>query len=213
MMPERKRRVKTGCLTCRQRRVKCDERRPSCQRCEAANISCDGYERPRKLAPPGQSKAKSNFVESEPSRSILPVAVPLITPTINSLTAYPKPHQRARDILGYQQYSSHTVELLFRHEHLSFWRDHLLGAALETEYIFDTVIALGIMHSAVVISCEPDSKSHAVDSRVAAFQKYANALKVVSETCRKCHGQPTETLVAVLLLLTYFEVSELLSRV
>ncbi|CAK7210772.1 hypothetical protein SBRCBS47491_000892 [Sporothrix bragantina] len=32
-----------GCLTCRRRRVKCDERQPHCQRCQKAGILCSGY--------------------------------------------------------------------------------------------------------------------------------------------------------------------------
>lgn len=33
-------RSKNGCATCRQRRVKCDERRPVCQRCTKAEFTC-----------------------------------------------------------------------------------------------------------------------------------------------------------------------------
>ncbi|KAF2756380.1 hypothetical protein EJ05DRAFT_63735 [Pseudovirgaria hyperparasitica] len=32
-----------GCYTCRKRRVKCDERKPTCARCEKANRQCAGY--------------------------------------------------------------------------------------------------------------------------------------------------------------------------
>ncbi|KAL0940545.1 C6 zinc finger domain protein [Colletotrichum truncatum] len=36
-------RVKSGCRTCRIRRVKCDEIRPSCSRCVQTGRTCDGY--------------------------------------------------------------------------------------------------------------------------------------------------------------------------
>lgn len=36
-------RAKTGCITCRIRRVKCDEERPHCQRCTRTGRTCDGY--------------------------------------------------------------------------------------------------------------------------------------------------------------------------
>ncbi|KAE8349570.1 C6 zinc finger domain protein [Aspergillus coremiiformis] len=36
-------RTKSGCRTCRIRRVKCDEARPSCRRCISTGRSCDGY--------------------------------------------------------------------------------------------------------------------------------------------------------------------------
>ncbi|KAF2799764.1 hypothetical protein K505DRAFT_386986 [Melanomma pulvis-pyrius CBS 109.77] len=35
--------VKTGCKTCKIRRVKCDERKPSCSRCTSTGRKCDGY--------------------------------------------------------------------------------------------------------------------------------------------------------------------------
>ncbi|KAH7024230.1 C6 zinc finger domain-containing protein [Ilyonectria destructans] len=36
-------RVKTGCRTCKARRVKCDEHWPSCLRCTSSGRECDGY--------------------------------------------------------------------------------------------------------------------------------------------------------------------------
>ncbi|KAI0192838.1 hypothetical protein F4808DRAFT_363177 [Astrocystis sublimbata] len=33
----------SGCITCRIRRVKCDEARPRCRRCHSAKRACDGY--------------------------------------------------------------------------------------------------------------------------------------------------------------------------
>jgi hypothetical protein len=35
--------VRTGCLTCKNRRVKCDEARPTCLRCRASGKECLGY--------------------------------------------------------------------------------------------------------------------------------------------------------------------------
>ncbi|GAB1312756.1 hypothetical protein MFIFM68171_02966 [Madurella fahalii] len=37
------RRAKSGCRTCKIRRVKCDEGRPACQRCVSTGRVCDGY--------------------------------------------------------------------------------------------------------------------------------------------------------------------------
>ncbi|KAJ5108832.1 hypothetical protein N7456_005507 [Penicillium angulare] len=41
--PRNKRKVKTGCKTCKARRVKCDESRPACRRCVSTGRTCDGY--------------------------------------------------------------------------------------------------------------------------------------------------------------------------
>ncbi|KAH7040966.1 uncharacterized protein B0I36DRAFT_311845 [Microdochium trichocladiopsis] len=37
------RKVRTGCLTCKVRKIKCDEGKPSCQRCTSTGRKCDGY--------------------------------------------------------------------------------------------------------------------------------------------------------------------------
>ncbi|CZR56336.1 uncharacterized protein PAC_06224 [Phialocephala subalpina] len=39
--------TRSGCLTCRKRRVKCDEQRPQCDRCIKSSFSCDGYQTPK----------------------------------------------------------------------------------------------------------------------------------------------------------------------
>ncbi|KAK4145874.1 fungal transcriptional regulatory-like protein [Dichotomopilus funicola] len=38
-----KRRTKTGCLTCRKRRIKCDEGKPICNNCIKSKRDCEGY--------------------------------------------------------------------------------------------------------------------------------------------------------------------------
>ncbi|KAJ5520921.1 hypothetical protein N7463_001374 [Penicillium fimorum] len=38
--PTAKQRVRTGCLTCRKRRRKCDEQKPSCANCEVKGLAC-----------------------------------------------------------------------------------------------------------------------------------------------------------------------------
>ena len=46
-VPARKKRhhtkVKSGCITCKIRKIKCDERRPACVRCTSTGRTCDGY--------------------------------------------------------------------------------------------------------------------------------------------------------------------------
>ncbi|KAI0896816.1 hypothetical protein F4806DRAFT_463028 [Annulohypoxylon nitens] len=69
--PKRKRasrpKVRTGCITCKIRRVKCDETKPACTRCTSTGRKCDGYEgaappRPRKSpsAPPSSTSFSSS---------------------------------------------------------------------------------------------------------------------------------------------------------
>ncbi|ODQ55436.1 hypothetical protein SAICODRAFT_5383 [Saitoella complicata NRRL Y-17804] len=38
-----KKRTKTGCMTCRKRRIKCDETKPTCRNCAKSKRACEGY--------------------------------------------------------------------------------------------------------------------------------------------------------------------------
>ncbi|WPG99354.1 Hypothetical protein R9X50_00216800 [Acrodontium crateriforme] len=55
--------VRTGCQTCKIRRVKCDETKPECGRCTSTGRKCDGY-----YIPPRKNQA-SNFASPEISES------------------------------------------------------------------------------------------------------------------------------------------------
>jgi hypothetical protein len=41
--PKLRKRTKTGCLTCRKRRIKCGEERPACANCMKFKRHCEGY--------------------------------------------------------------------------------------------------------------------------------------------------------------------------
>ncbi|KAK0383011.1 hypothetical protein NLU13_8927 [Sarocladium strictum] len=56
---------KGGCLTCKARRVKCDEQRPLCQRCLKAGRLCDGYGQTQRRA------ASSSSASASPSTSLV----------------------------------------------------------------------------------------------------------------------------------------------
>ncbi|KAL8833000.1 MAG: hypothetical protein Q9170_004579 [Blastenia crenularia] len=66
------RRTRSGCYTCRQRRVKCDEARPVCERCHKGSRDCT-YPEPRstaktKSSKPNQTQASAS-IEEEDSQS------------------------------------------------------------------------------------------------------------------------------------------------
>ncbi|KAI8966184.1 hypothetical protein F5Y11DRAFT_215180 [Daldinia sp. FL1419] len=65
LKPTRKRaskpKVRTGCISCKRRHVKCDEGKPSCAECERLGLICEGY------APP-----KVKTASCRPERLLLP---------------------------------------------------------------------------------------------------------------------------------------------
>ncbi|KAK5051033.1 hypothetical protein LTR84_003592 [Exophiala bonariae] len=73
--------VFSGCWTCRDRRVKCDELRPSCRRCDGAGFQCQGYDIrlvwKGPLGTKGQPRSPSLIrpPSLSPSRSFSPASV------------------------------------------------------------------------------------------------------------------------------------------
>ncbi|KAH7269063.1 uncharacterized protein BKA55DRAFT_629674 [Fusarium redolens] len=67
--------VKTGCLTCKIRRVKCDEKKPACHRCTSTGRKCDGYTLVQKTNPPDVAHGRMLLppVSAINSQSLLPV--------------------------------------------------------------------------------------------------------------------------------------------
>ena len=68
-----KRRTKTGCQTCRIRRIKCDEGKPECNNCIKSNRKCEGffpiYLSYIKLSGYGVKSSKGDVLSGNPKKS------------------------------------------------------------------------------------------------------------------------------------------------
>jgi hypothetical protein len=219
-MPVKNKRVRTGCVTCRQRRVKCDERKPICERCQAANVYCRGYDGMRHLeskigssaAKPRRTNVAITSPETHPPLTRhRPDGLPLVGCPTNPPCTQGPPHQRARAVLAHHQFTFRTARILFREDHLYFWRDQILQTAWDTEYVYDVVVALGTVHRASLLLSQSHDRWKGLDTKVIALQMYGDALRQVSRQFEK-DIEPRDILIAVLLLLAYFEVWNVESR-
>ncbi|KAF5966307.1 transcriptional regulatory protein moc3 [Fusarium bulbicola] len=69
--------VKTGCATCRIRKIKCDEAKPFCEKCVKTGRKCDGYESvfrafsstPQQIVKPDAAASRHDCAEGEPPLS------------------------------------------------------------------------------------------------------------------------------------------------
>ncbi|KAJ2973573.1 hypothetical protein NQ176_g6530 [Zarea fungicola] len=58
--------TRTGCITCRIRRVKCDEGKPMCKRCITSGRMCDGYNKKRPAPPtPAEQSPQSETLMTD----------------------------------------------------------------------------------------------------------------------------------------------------
>ncbi|KAJ5182498.1 hypothetical protein N7492_000114 [Penicillium capsulatum] len=216
-MDAKKRRSRTGCLTCRARRVKCDERKPACERCNSANIECAGYAEKRRLlvrrtghisTPMTTATSLSDpghEVDVAAQQHVLPGELPLIA-LPNNPTPSQLPHTRARDVLAFHQFLFRTMPILFPPESLSFWQDYVCQEAWEVEYVFEAIVALGSMHRATLLLSQESEgdRDRGFDTKVIALQIYSSALKGISDTLAN-RQISTALLLGVLILFAYVE--------
>ncbi|KAG8159307.1 hypothetical protein KVR01_010968 [Diaporthe batatas] len=129
--------VRTGCITCKERHVKCDEAKPACLRCAQAGHVCRGYnplrsqQRPprpepvtRRLLPrqhPGQPAALAITV----GRSLAPVRL------------------HGDDVLYFDFFRSHAVADLSGYLPSSFWSHTVLCHSLTDPCTRHAILALG----------------------------------------------------------------------
>lgn len=227
-----RRRTRTGCLTCRTRRIKCDEGRPACRRCDEGNIECLGYERKRHLdllprleqivdhdphpqpepfAAPlafsiSPSSARQPAAAQQPSYQYRADGLPLVgLPSNPSLSQ--RPCNSARSVLGYHQYLFRTASLLFPTQHLAFWREELCQQAWGVESLFLAMTALGTIHRARLqldMAGEAD-QDRGQDTQVIANQMYTQALHHLARDLSEARI-PSPLLAATCVLLAFFEV-------
>ncbi|KAK4198347.1 hypothetical protein QBC40DRAFT_308320 [Triangularia verruculosa] len=91
---EIKRRTKTGCLTCRKRRIKCDEGHPTCNNCKKSKRECLGYDPifKQQPGPTAIQPAPSGQQQQQPQQPPTPSTLASPAPTVlSSSTAHSYP--------------------------------------------------------------------------------------------------------------------------
>ncbi|EUC41081.1 hypothetical protein COCMIDRAFT_107123 [Bipolaris oryzae ATCC 44560] len=238
-MHNKKRRARTGCLTCRARRVKCDEQVPECVRCAVANVACAGYEpqrvvvsikprhqsqQERQIAPSPTLSPDQNSQRQDAARPPFPnlpsklqsvtqgpvVAVPSNHSPLVAFPSGPHPDQSpspgARHVLGYHQVLIRTIPMLFPSQHLHFWHDKLFQKAWGCNYLYLTLVSLGISHRAALMTAATSDcdKANGLDMKITAVQLYTQALEELAKHLEEAKQKPS-LLVATLCLMAYFE--------
>ncbi|WXC60149.1 hypothetical protein SNK03_006008 [Fusarium graminearum] len=173
-------RRRTGCQTCRKRRIKCDETRPACTKCIQSGWECDGY--------------PSNAVSTMTLRR---ERVPTQTPPIPllSITSYSIPFkvpgsQRDRQLLHYfcVQGASEISGFLTS----DFWSEIVLRESHQDSTLRQALVAMSSLHLDYITS-DP------VTSQVASIETLDNYGKAI-RTVRKRLAQPSPGTTKVALI-------------
>ncbi|KAH6692704.1 hypothetical protein F5X68DRAFT_60380 [Plectosphaerella plurivora] len=173
--------VRTGCLTCKERRVKCDERKPACLRCEKAKVTCSGYADPalprkkkdacllasrsagnRHLAPRGSAMclaAARYGAGSDPETS---AAVSIHGARCGPRSFVGLPHMSNQDVLYFDYFRLQVVQELAGHYTAGLWSRLAVGEALQDDCVRHCVLAIGALTQSM--SVQPNRLTFKVPS-------------------------------------------------
>lgn len=121
-------RSKTGCATCRRRKKRCDERKPSCLACEKNNVVCEGYE-PKQQWRGGKDRAVTVAIRANK----IPPSLPLLVNGVDG----------AVDQLFFQHFTCNVSKVLSVNDYQNPFLEHIVPMSMSHA---------GLMHSLLSLS-------------------------------------------------------------
>lgn len=191
-MPQK--RAKTGCFSCRKRRVKCDEAKPECQRCKSANVQCEGYPAKKVLCvnvPEKMLERRKSIYSAGP----LDVGNDALLNPWNVALPF------------YHHFITQTVYAISGGTRQHFWREDVARMTWSTDYVYHAMISLAAMHKSSTDASPGESPP--AELRTFALQNYQQAIKLLSRDSNASALKPMQVLTT-LTLFSYFEVCSVL---
>ncbi|RFU26147.1 hypothetical protein B7463_g10185, partial [Scytalidium lignicola] len=183
--PPRKRaftpKTRTGCKTCRIRRIKCDENRPSCGQCTRGRRICDGYVNP---ASPSQTHRRFESL----SASFTTMSVCTLIGT-----------DQERRCFHY--FRCRTVPQLSGSFESTFWNRLLLQATQHQPVVWHAVVALGSLHRHF-----EQRHQNLSEADEFALQQYVKAIGLVLKPIREQGHQAADVVLISCVLFVCFEI-------
>ncbi|KAF4292627.1 hypothetical protein CNMCM8686_007248 [Aspergillus fumigatus] len=181
-------RSRRGCLTCKIRRVKCDEEKPTCCRCRSTGRKCDGYASPSSGTPRQSSELRIVQYTSQVSEPI-------------RMSVFPSFHQplagcdyRALEFFHFQTVSCFGAKA----------GDFLLRAAYQDATVRVAAAALGSLHRAFVRDGGGPAVAPSGLTRY-ALQQYSSAIHLALNRIPVTEGQSTDSILIMCVLFFCFE--------
>ncbi|KAL9610775.1 MAG: hypothetical protein Q9167_004531 [Letrouitia subvulpina] len=154
--------VRTGCGTCKIRRVKCDEGKPICFRCKSTGRVCDGYGIKKAIPPKATDK------QIQPNR---PVAFPIL-PGLVSWNHGTEEERRGFEYFQLQTSKDIAFALNSSLDHLILQTSHHSSALRHAAIALGSVGERIRLHGAVSVNASSDANAQ----HRFALQQYAEAV-------------------------------------
>lgn len=125
-------RSKTGCLTCRKRKKKCDEAKPRCMNCEKNAVVCEGYPE-KQIWKSGKERAEERLK----SHSLPPITM---QPLFHGL-------ETVEDRIFWKHYNEHlSTVLTVEGEHKNAFKDMMMPIAVKHQGLMHSILSLASKH-------------------------------------------------------------------
>lgn len=171
----------------RKRHIKCDETKPSCQKCVNAGWKCDGYETRSASPPPAGTVAVAKTSAPASALSIASYAIPFRIPG----------SQKDRQIIHYFcVQGSHDIAGYLDSE---FWSKTVLQASHREPVVRQALVSLSSLHLDYVTVGEHGT----LRSNILA--QYGKALRVLGKRVEKQSAEATRTALICCVLFYCFE--------
>ncbi|WAO88763.1 Zn(2)-C6 fungal-type domain-containing protein [Fusarium falciforme] len=137
-------RKRTGCITCKIRRVRCDEQKPSCNRCLSTGRKCDGY------ANNISTELPSPPASANPSSS--ETRLPRRNATIPMTLVLPLPRRNDQELRSYRFFLDVTASEFAGVFDADFWLTDIPRTCHSDPAIWHAVVSLGAAHQGYLAS-------------------------------------------------------------
>ncbi|OJJ67697.1 hypothetical protein ASPBRDRAFT_58793 [Aspergillus brasiliensis CBS 101740] len=187
-------RTRTGCITCRIRRVKCDETKPSCQRCTSTGRKCDGYQHP-----PAKQMTRRK------SKTVQPHGL-LQLPSVWSFTG-----DKPMDHEHFHYFQLVTAPTLTGFFDSGFWSYTLLQVSYSYPALWHAITALASLHRDFLEDVAPlaitRARSTSRGFHSQAMAHVASAMVLCQQWSREFQYHPytSEGIAAVIILLAQLD--------
>ncbi|VUC26086.1 unnamed protein product [Clonostachys rosea] len=188
-----KARVKSGCRTCRARRIKCDEVRPACSRCTSTGRFCEGYG----IWGVNASRGPERRTLSRGSEISLPRPPPPISILVGST--------EEKDYFDW--FKARTLHRLCGSFVSRFWNILVIQGSFQEPAIMHAVLALSAIHRRGVDTKDEETAASVIEIRNQgqfALTHYLQAIKYL-QTHFKSRDKPSlqVALMACILFVTF----------
>ncbi|KAI9896681.1 hypothetical protein N3K66_008853 [Trichothecium roseum] len=175
------RKVRTGCITCKIRKVKCDETKPSCLRCVKTGRKCDGYAPIKPRAPPRRAAASASSSSSSAAAAAASAAVgPSFNGTMLSSSSSPSLAVNFRspdEVRAFDYYRANAGSLVGASGIKGaddFWTGLVTRLCFADDAVRHAVLAMSSLHESVVAGGRSRGTSF-------AFREYGKAIAAMRE--------------------------------